>query len=262
LLVLAPYQYQIQVNHPYLFFPFAASSPLPGELTVKLPRNTSWTDRVGLRHEFGPSGWLGAGGKHPVFTTGSYIEAGGEYIVQNNVLGGITLANGTTQKTCLVNANITLPACFSQPPAFAVTSNTKLAQPPIVKDLHTPGLYWTFHLQNRLFGKADKQVNLVTDTQGDYYFGRQASAELPTQTEYAIPLSISVNFPAFGNFSFAPTYSGFFYKSQLSTQSLQVNSFSITAKWYLARDNRVPVVRQSKLPGPQSSDQTKTAKAH
>ncbi len=262
LLVLTPYQYQIQVNHQYLFFPFAASSPLPGELTATLPRNTSWTDRVGIRHEFGPSGWLGSGGKHPVFTTGSYFEAGGEYVVQNSVLSGITLANGTTQKTCLVNANITLQTCFSQPPAFTITSNTKLIQPILVKDLHSPGIYWNFHLQSKVFGKADKQVSLVTDTQGDFYFGRGASAELPTQTEYAIPLTISLNFPAFGNLSFAPAYSGFFYKSQLSTQSLQVNSFSIMAKWYLARDNRVPLVRQSKLPGPQSSDQTKSAKTH
>jgi hypothetical protein len=256
LLVLTPYQYQIQVNHQYLFFPFANSSPLPGELTVTLPRNTSWTDRIGIRREFGP------GGQHGFFATGSYLEAGGEYVIQNKVLSGITLTNGTTQKACLVNANITLQTCFSQPPQFVITSNTRLVEPVTIKDLHSPGLYWNFHLQNRLFGKGGKQVSLVTDTQGDYYFGRPASAELPTQTEYAIPLSFSVVFPSFGNFSFAPTYSAFFYKSQLSTQSLQVNSFSITARWYLARDNRVPIVRQSKLPGPASSDQTKTAKAH
>lgn len=254
LLVLTPYQYQIQINHQYLFFPFANSSPLPGELTATLPRNVSWTDRVGIRREFG------SGGLQAFFATGSYLEAGGEYIIQNNVLSDITLANGTTQKTCQVNANITLQTCFGQPPQFVITSNTRLVQPVMVKDLHSPGLYWNFHLQNRLFGKGERQVNLVTDTQGDDYFGRPASAELPTQTQYAIPLSLSVVFSAFGNFSLAPTYSAFFYKSQLSTQSLQVNSFSITARWFLARDNRVPVVRQSKLPGPESSDQTKTAK--
>jgi hypothetical protein len=256
LLVLTPYQYQIQVNHQYLFFPFASSSPIPGELTVGLPRNTSWTDRVGLRHEFGP------GSRHTIFATGSYVEAGGEYVIQNNVLSGVTLANGATKKTCQVNANITLQSCFGQAPQFVITSNTQLVQPVMVKDLHSPGFYWNFHLENRLFGKAGRQVNLVTDTQGDNYFGRPASAELPTQTEYAIPLSLLVVFPAFGNLSFAPTYSAFFYRSQLSTQSLQVNSFSITARWYLARDNRVPVIRQSRLPGPASSDQTKTAKGH
>jgi hypothetical protein len=118
------------------------------------------------------------------------------------------------------------------------------------------------HFQNRLFGSKANQVSLVTDSQGDYYFGRPPAAELPTQTEYAIPLSLSLVFRTYGNLSFAPTYSAFFYKSQLSGQSLQVNSFSIAARWYFARDARVPIRKQIPLQGPESSDQTKTGKAH
>jgi hypothetical protein len=49
---------------------------------------------------------------------------------------------------------------------------------------------------------------------------------------------------------------------QLSAQSLQVNSFAITATWYFSRDNSVPVKRQIRLTGPSSTDQTKTAKVH
>jgi hypothetical protein len=41
-----------------------------------------------------------------------------------------------------------------------------------------------------------------------------------------------------------------------------VNSFSIAARWYFARDARVPIRKQIPLQGPESSDQTKTGKAH
>ena len=85
---------------------------------------------------------------------------------------------------------------------------------------------------------------------------------MPTQTEYAIPLSVALVLPVFGNLSFAPTYSGFFYKPQMSDNSLEVNSFSIAARWYFARDARVPLRRQIPLPGPASADQTHTGKGH
>jgi hypothetical protein len=37
---------------------------------------------------------------------------------------------------------------------------------------------------------------------------------------------------------------------------------SIAARWYFARDARVPVFKQAPLAGPASADQTKTGKAH
>ena len=136
----------------------------------------------------------------------------------------------------------------------------------MVESLHTPGYYWQIHLQNRLpqfLGKSsDGQISLVTDTTGDYYFGRPPSAELPSQTEYAIPLSLSLVLPSIGNLTFAPNYSAFFYRPQLSSQSLIVNSWSITARWYFARNARVPIRRQAPLKGPETSDQTKTGSSH
>jgi hypothetical protein len=259
LLVITPRQYQVQINHQYLFFPFV---PPPGELTVALPRNDVWTDRAGFREEFGQN--------HPnsFFTAGSYFETGMELSAQDNVLSSLTLQDGNgTPVTCQVSASSTLQACFTADKLVINGNNsssaTKVVGTPGVKTLHSPGLYWQLHFQNHICCKAPtRQFSLVTDSQGDYYFGRSASAELPTQTEYAIPLSLSLLFPAMGNFSFAPSYSAFFYKSQLSNQSLQINSLSIAARWYFARDARVPIRRQARLAGPASADQTKTGKAH
>jgi hypothetical protein len=254
LLVITPRQYQVQINHQYLFFPFA---PPPGELTVALPRNDVWTDRAGFREEFGQNR------PNSLFSTGSYFETGLELSAQSNVLASLTLKTGANQKTCAVSADITLQTCFNQAPPLPINSSTTLVGAPGVKTLHSPGFYWQLHFQNHICCKApNRQFSLVTDSQGDYYFGRSASAELPTQTEYAIPLSLSLLFPAMGNFSFAPSYSAFFYKSQLSDQSLQINSLSIAARWYFARDARVPIRRQARLAGPASADQTKTGKAH
>ncbi len=173
-----------------------------------------------------------------------------------------------TTHTCQVTANVTLQTCFTSA-KFTINNTTLVVGAPAVKTLHSPGYYWDLHFQNQLWPRGGgsgpgpgKQWSLVTDSQGDYYFGRPSAAELPTQTEYAIPLSLSLVIPAYGNLSFAPTYSGFFYKSQLSAQSLKVNSFSITARWYFARNARVPVRKQAPLPGPTSADQTHTGKGH
>jgi hypothetical protein len=257
LLVFTPHQYQVEVNHPYLFFSFAASSPSPGELTIQLPRTSGWTDRAGFRREFG------AAKSTSLFKNGSYFETGLEYSVQNNVLESITLNTGANTKTCSVSATITLQTCFSQSPSLTINNSTKQVGPPVVKDLRSPGLYWQIHFQNHLLGNTPAtQISLVTDSQGDYYFGRAPSAELPTQTEYAIPLSLALVLPSIGNLSFAPTYSGFFYQSQLNSNSLKVNSFSLAARWYFARDARVPIHRQVPLAGPSTADQTKTGSGH
>jgi hypothetical protein len=205
---------------------------------------------------------------------GSYFETGMEFSTQNGNLSSITLQTTPTtgppvQKTCPANSNYTLQTCFSSSafgtPAkpLTINSTTTIVGTPAVKTLYSPGYYWTLHFQNHLFGKNPaSQINLVTDSSGDYYFGRPPSAELPTQTEYAIPLSLALILPSKGNLTFAPTYSGFFYKAQLSSQNLVVNSFSIAARWYFARDARVPLRRQIPLQGPASADQTHTGKGH
>jgi hypothetical protein len=267
LLVLTPLQYQVNIDTPYLFFPFSAGQG-SGELTVQLPRVSGWTERAGFREEFGTN--------HPksFFMSGSYFETGMEFSTQNGNLSSITLqtvpATGPpVQKTCLVNYNLTLQSCFSSSTAgtpaktLTINSTTTVVGSPAVKTLFTPGYYWTLHFQNHLFGKnPGNQIDLVTDSSGDYFFGRPISAELPTQTEYAIPLSVALLLPSKGNLSFAPTYSGFFYKAQESDKNLVVNSFSIAARWYFARDARVPLRRQLPLQGPVSADQTHTGKGH
>jgi hypothetical protein len=263
LLVFTPHQYQVQVNNSYLFFSYTALpgiTPPTDQLTVTLPRNSSWTDRAGYRREFGQDR------ANSFFQNGSYVEGGMEFTVQDNVLSSITLQNGSTPKTCQVSSTVTLPKCFysnTPPGQFLITSETTILGAPAMKALHTPGAYWNLHVQNLLYRKGDKTwMTLVTESQGDYFFGRPGSAELSTQTEYAIPLSVALVFPSFGNLSFAPTYSGFYYKSQLSNQSLQVNSISIAARWYFARDARVPIFMQRQFPGPASADQTRTGKGH
>ena len=189
-----------------------------------------------------------------------------EFSQQSGVLSSITLqdipASGTPPApvTCTVQANITLQNCFTAA-KFVINGTTRATA--AVKTLHTPGLYWTFHFQNRLFGSTPgKQISLVTDSSGDYFFGRPPSAELPTQTEYDIPLSLALALPSIGNLTFAPTYTGFYYKPQRSGSRLEENSFSIAARWYFARDSRVPLRRQIPLTGPSSADQTHTGKGH
>jgi hypothetical protein len=267
LLVLTPLQYQVNIDTPYLFFPFSTGQG-SGELTVTLPRVSSWNERIGFREEFGTNR------PKSFFMNGSYFETGIEFSTQNGNLSSITLQTIPTtgpavQKTCPVNSNYTLQTCFSNstlgtpPKTLTINSTTTIVGPPAVKTLYTPGYYWTLHFQNHLFGKNPAtQINLVADSSGDYFFGRPPSAELPTQTEYAIPLSLALLIPAKGNLTFAPTYSGFYYKAQESTQNLVVNSFSIAARWYFARDARVPLRRQLPLPGPGTADQTHTGKGH
>ncbi len=254
LLVFTPRQYQIQINTPYLFFPFSGGAS--GELTVQLPRVSGWNDRAGFRREFGSNR------PKSRFSAGSYFETGMEFSQQNGVLSSITLANGSTQKPCSVSATTSLQNCFTAA-KFAINLSTTVVGSPAVKTLHSPGFYWTLHFQNRLFGSTPgKQISLVTDSQGDYFFGRPPAAELPTQTEYAIPLSLALALPSIGNLTFAPTYSGFYYKPQINGNRLEVNSFSIAARWYFARDARVPLRRQIPLTGPSSADQTHTGKGH
>ncbi len=254
LLVLTPHQFQVNIDTPYVFFPYTTGV---GDLNVQLPRVSVWTDRGGFREEFGSNR------PKSLFMNGSYFETGMEFSTQNGNLYSLTFQDGTgTPKTCFASANVTLQSCFSAA-KFVIAGGGATTYSVAVKSLHTPGYYWTLHFQNHLIGKNPAtQINLVTDSSGDYFFGRPPAAELPTQTEYAIPLSLALVLPSLGNLTFAPTYSGFYYKSQRSTRDLVVNSFSIAARWYFARDARVPLRRQIELQGPSSTDQTHTGKGH
>jgi hypothetical protein len=70
----------------------------------------------------------------------------------------------------------------------------------------------------------------------------------------------SINFPVFRNLSLSPTFTRFWYASQVTGQKIGINTFSIAAKWYFARDASVPVWKQLEFKGPASADQTSIAK--
>jgi len=100
----------------------------------------------------------------------------------------------------------------------------------------------------------------MLDSKADLFSPRDSIHALNTQTQNAIPLSASLNFPVLRNFSLSPTYTGFFYSSQVTGQSIRMRGLLITAKWYFARDATVPLVRDLYFRGPASADQTNSAK--
>ena len=85
LLVLTPLQYSVNIDTPYLFFPFSAGQVPSGELTVQLPRVSGWNERAGFREEFGSNR------PKSFFMNGSYFETGMEFSTQNGNLSSITL---------------------------------------------------------------------------------------------------------------------------------------------------------------------------
>jgi regulator of sigma D len=239
LLVAAPYQFQQQITGNYLNFKFATGT---GQITVATPRWEGFSQRLGARYEFG-------GGKWP--DIGSYVEAGPEYSVLNNVLSGLLLPNGFV---CQASA-VAFATCVKN--HTTVTAGTKLK--PLTETLHTGGAYWDVHLQKAL-DKA-KRFSVTVETKGDNFM--LPGVTLPTQSRYAFTTSGALNFAVIGNLVFSPTYTTFFYKNQGTpdeSHSLVTNTFSVTAKWYFARDAAVPFWRQLWFRGPASADQTKSAR--
>ncbi|MGA8090509.1 MAG: hypothetical protein WCA10_24755 [Terracidiphilus sp.] len=263
LLVLTPHQFQTQINNGRLFIGFtakdASGQPIPGQLAVALPMVNSFNDKVGYRHEWGnrlKTSWNLDGG--------SYAEGGMEYSAQNNILNSITLANGTTQLECTASATIDIGTCFKNAKStFPIGPSTTVVGHPDARTLHTPGSYWDVHLSRKLdFGKLSQMKNpfiLVSDSQGDAYFGRPQDAVLPTQTKYAVTWNSSLNFPVWGNLNVAPTFNVFYYQPQLSSVHEQIRTFAISLRWYFARDQRTPIGDQLDLSGPASADQTKSS---
>jgi hypothetical protein len=143
--------------------------------------------------------------------------------------------------------------------------------PLATETLHATGGYWDIHFQKALMragaganagpaSSAKRGINFTLDTKADWFSKRNAEKSLNTQTRYAVPLSMALNFPVLRNVSLSPTYSAFFFSSQVTGQSIVINTFSIQAKWYFARDATVPPPRQIYFRGPSSADQTATAK--
>jgi len=191
---------------------------------------------------------------------GSYAEMGFEFSIQNNVPSAISLTNGSTPVTCTAAAGSSFSSCLKT--ALGTIGPTTTIVGVQTTSLHTPGGYWDVHLTRKFDpGKQHRfPFSLTSDTTGDFFFGRPADKHLPTETREAVLWTSSINLPVWGNLTVSPTYSDFFYRPQNSTVYEQFRNFSIALRWYMARDQRVPLQRQVQLQGPPSMDQTKTPK--
>jgi hypothetical protein len=189
-------------------------------------------------------------------------------------------SDGVTPPPCTAESSTTLAACFAgyaNPKSatyvkgFQIDSTTTLAAPLTTATQHAVGGYWDIHFQKALplagnGASADAKpgaksgINFTLDTKADLFALRGAGKSLNTQTRYAVPLALSLNFPVLRNLSLSPTASAFWYASQVTGQSIVIRTFSIEAKWYFARDAAVPLPRQAYFRGPSSADQTGSAK--
>jgi hypothetical protein len=244
LLVVAPYQYQQQITGNYLNFKVTEGKQQITVPTVPTKQWEGFTQRLGLRYEIGGPKWR-------MFDSGSYAESGPEYSGINHILSGLKLPNGMVCSA----TETSFTQCLGN---MAVTSSTVLT--PEYLTLHTWGAYWDVHLQKAL--DKNKRSSITIETKGDH-FG-PAGTTLPTQSRYAFTTTGALNFAVVGNLALSPTYMTFFYRNQGDSQEshfLITNTFSITMKWYFARDAAIrPFWRQLWFRGPASSDQTKSAK--
>jgi hypothetical protein len=251
--VLAPFQYQRQINGSYLIF--AHTDKTPGQQILHLAPVNGFSHRAGMRWEEVTSGKWFRGDR------GTYYEVGAQLSLSNDILAAVTLNTpGTIGKTCTANSTQTISNCFKQA-SIPVTANTSVSALPAT--LHSPGLYWDVHFQKALVPLADKSgpgISLQIDTKGDYFIPRGSPKTLSTQTLYDLPLSVALAFPIFRNFSVGPNYQVFFYGNQVASQHLIVNSFSLSGRWFLDRDAAVRFRRQVIFKGPASADETKTAR--
>lgn len=288
LLVLSPLQYSRQLNGNFLFFPFTQSPPPPGvsgQYTFHSPVVTSFYQKIGLRYEDKKNGPLR-------LENGSYIEFGFETGVQHNILSALSLATPdaslSTPLTCNALSSITITACFANyansksltyKSGFLIDAKT-IPTSFTTASLHAEGVYWDIHLQKKVAkfwnmkggspaaaasassGKSDinTAVNLTFDSKAEWFSPRSSLHSLNTQTHYAIPMAVALNFPVLRNFSLSPTLSTFRYANQVAGQRIQINTFSIQAKWYFAHDATVPVQHQFQFVGPPSADQTASSK--
>lgn len=257
LIIFTPIQYQQQVVGSFLFFSQSAGN---GELTISLPRAYGYSSRIGVRHEIGGGSWWKA-------DRGSSFEAGFQFAAQYNVLQSVTLFTGAASLTCNANGKQTIPQCFGANKQFPIDATTSPVNPVTGKEatglqlLHATGWYWDVHLQRGVLKKSGQSdISLSLDSKGDLFNPRPAGASLSTQTRYAFPITTSINFPVLRNFTLSPTYTAFFYENQVAGQTIIVNTFSITGKWFYDRDSRVPLLKQLVFKGPASLDQTKSAK--
>ncbi|CAN5676990.1 hypothetical protein BH10ACI4_BH10ACI4_11690 [soil metagenome] len=249
-LVLAPYQYSRQLVSTPLIYPSASPSPA-GNLTLMAPRVTSFLQKFGGRTEWGGGKWWA-----PDF--GSYAEAGGQFGIFNNLPSGVL--DPATGTVCSVSTAQSIADCLK------IANLPQLGQTalqPLTMTTHTAGLYWDIHISKGIKKKIDRTgpaMSFVFDSKGDYFRKDERPSALSTQTRYDVPLSFSLGFPILQNLTLAPTYAPFLYQNQRDFHSLVVNSFSISARWYFARDSAVPVSKQIVFSGPASTNQSAKTK--
>jgi hypothetical protein len=171
--------------------------------------------------------------------------------VINDVLSGLLLPNGIICHA----SEISFATCVAK--NATVTASTVLN--PLTETYHAGGAYWDVHLQKAI-DKA-KRSSVTIDSKRDYFMF--PGMTLPTQSRYAFTTTGALNLAVIGNLAFAPTLTTFFYKDQRTaaeSNSLVINTFSVTLKWYFDRDVTVPFFCQARFKGPASLDQTKSAK--
>ena len=280
-IVVAPYQFQSQLAPNYIPFPYYTPSITPGGsgtfsktafLNIQIPVTDGFSQRIGFRFEMsGRPKWSP--------DPGSYVEIGPEYAVLNNVLAAVRVSGlpvSVPFPTCPVTAT-----AFQSSPSSAPTPGNPLVNcvkydyqtvnlplngssiiVPVPQTLHAGGFYWSSHVQKNV--DAKKNTSLSFDTSGDSFL--LPGYTLTTQTRYAFTTKLALNFkiiPSLANLTLSPTYSSFYFENQgapLQRTSLIASTFSVSAKWYFARDAQVPLWKQSWFQGPASVDQTNSAK--
>ena len=111
---------------------------LLGQVTLQTPAVNGFAQKAGLRWE------ATAAKRYTPFDKGSYIEVGGQLVLQNNLLSSVTLStSGLPAKTCPADSDISISTCFktAKYPVDASTTVTSTQE-----TLHSGGLYWDIHL--------------------------------------------------------------------------------------------------------------------
>lgn len=250
MIIVAPFQFQRQIVGSFLFFPF--TPPSKAEFTLRSPHIHGFSHRLGYRGE--ATQWK-------LWDPGTYAEVGWQVAVQNNLLASATFSTpGFAPLPCPANSTVTVNNCVKNA-HLAINANTVATE--TLATLHSQGLYWDIHWQKGIVPLADKSVGvtLMVDTAGDWFVPRDGTKSLSSQTQYDIPVKLTLAFPILRNFSIGPAYSPFFYSNQVNHKSLVVQNFALNARWYFDRDAAVRLRRQLVFKGPASADETKTARA-
>jgi hypothetical protein len=258
--VLSPRQYQRQIIGGYLYFPFSSTTGSGGpknnfELTVPTTPAYGFSDRGGMR-ETATAPEPGKERKLFLWDSGSYWEAGFQYLDQRHVLEALTITtpdSGKAPLMCDAKGTLTFANCAKQ-----ITIDSTSRASAVYADTTSLGFYWDINLQKQLSSSKNQlsKIALQFSSKGDRLVARHLP--LSTETRWDAPLSAALSFQILPNLSLAPTYNGFWYSNQVLDGHLFINEGLITLRWYFNRDSMSPFRKQLLFDGPASDDQTKT----